>query len=116
MPELIDMKLPKKTTKELKSECAPMRAGEQDRWPYGLQLRFEKEQVEKIQSLKGLVVGQKVNVAAIGCVTSVRQSERQGGGKDHSIEIQIEQANVVGIKKPKEMGMKEFSEWRQAKK
>lgn len=91
---LTDVKLPKKTKAELKGDCCPSTAADQDRYPYGLQISFENEQVSKMSSLTGLQVGDKVNIEAVGTVTSIRVSERQSSGKDHRVEIQIEKIGV----------------------
>ncbi|MFA5152217.1 MAG: capsid staple protein [Clostridia bacterium] len=115
--ELVDMKLPKKTEKELKTECMPCKAGDQDRWPYGLQLRFEKEQMDKMPALKTYKVGDKVMVTAEATITGVRISERQGGKEDHSVELQIEKiACEPKVKKPLEqMNPKEYRKAREEK-
>lgn len=96
------MKLPKKKTEDIEKCCEP--------WPYGLQLRFEKEQVDVIPSLEDYEVGEKVMITAEATVTSVRISERQNQDIDHTIEMQIEKIScepVVG-KKPEDMTMREY--------
>jgi hypothetical protein len=107
------MKLPKATVKETKMTDAPIASLNQERWPYGLRINFEKEQIDKMPALAGLKVGDVVSIDAIGCVTSVRISERQEGKKDHSVEIQIEQVGIEPKKKPEKMSMKEFNAWRE---
>jgi hypothetical protein len=102
------MKLPKKTKEELKADMMPISMADQDRWPYGLQIRFEKEQIDKMPSLKGLKVGDTVNIEALGTVTAVRMSERQKGEPSHSVEIQIEKVDVQGKKPLEKMNMKEY--------
>lgn len=108
--DLIDMKLPKKTKEELKNDCCPVSADNQDRWPYGLQVRFEKEQVDKMPSLVSLKVGDRVIIQGEATVTSIRMSERQNGKEDHSVELQIEKVSVAPEKKkkPEEMSMREY--------
>jgi ribosomal protein L21E len=115
--ELVDMKLPKKTEKELKETCCGISTENQDRWPYGLQLRFEKDQVDKLPSLKTYKVGDKVVISAEGTVTSIRTSERQNGKEDHSVEVQIEKiACEPKVKKPlSEMSPKEYRKAREEK-
>ena len=99
---LVNMKLPKKSEKELKTSCEPCGIGGQDRWPYGLQISFDKEQVSKLKTLGTLKVGDKVNVEATGTVTSIRISERQDSGKDHRVEIQLEEVGVEADAKQKQ--------------
>jgi hypothetical protein len=119
MPELIDMKLPKKTKEELKKDtcCAPLSSGDQDRWPYGLQIRFEKEQVDKIPSLADLKVGDRVIVQGEACVTSIRISERKNNNQDHSVELQIEKISVEPAKKVplEKMKMSDYRKEREKK-
>lgn len=113
--EMIDMKLPKKSMKEMKG--MPIDTSKQDRWPYGLQLRFEKEQIEKIPSLTNYKIGDKVLVTAEACVTSIRMSEQQGGEENHSVELQIEKIACEPSKKKeaKNMSMKEYRTAREKK-
>ena len=113
---LVDIKLPKKTKEELKKEGMPS-TDDQEQWPYGLRLDFEKEQVDKMASLKNLNIGDKVLVQGEGSVVEVRMSERQGGEDRHSVCIQIEKVSVESAKKkkPEEMNMKEFREMRETK-
>ena len=97
---LTSMKLKKKSKVELKKLMdVPSTYGGQDEWPYGLQLCFEKEQIEKLSNLKKLKVGDSVKVSAEGNVMSVRISERQVGSDDHSIRIQLKDIDVERIKK-----------------
>ena len=118
---LIDMKLPKKTKEELKEYDQPVREGEQDRWPYGLKLRFETEQIKLIPSLKDYNVGDRVIVSAEAKVTEVRMVERQSTGGDakpqYAVELQIEQiACEPKVKKPAEkMSPKEYRIMREKK-
>ena len=113
---LVDMKLPKKTEKELKTEMQPS-VSNQDRFPYGLELRFENDQFEKLPALKGFKVGDKVMITAEACVTACRESERQGGEKNRSCEIQIEKIGIdpAKKKKPENMNMREYREAREKK-
>ncbi len=97
---MTDMKMPKKSKKEMEKMSMPtMEAEDQDRWPYGLQIRFEKEQVEKMPSLESYKVGDKIMIQAEACVTSIRISERQSGDEDHTVEMQIEKIACEPFKK-----------------
>lgn len=108
--KLIDVKLPKKTTAELKSDCQPIGYEDREQWPYGLQIRFEKEQIAKMPEVAKMKVGDTVSVSGIGKVTSVRMSERHGGEDDHSVEVQLEKVGVSLNKKLGEMNMAEYTE------
>ncbi len=101
--QMMDMKLPKKNKKEMMEGAAISSADDQDRYPYGLRLRFENEQFDKIDSLSQLNVGDKVTIQATGMVIECRQSERQGNERDRSCEVQITNVGVEGGKKPSQM-------------
>ncbi len=121
MVELIDIKLPKKTKEELKKEMGmdmpTVAMKDQEQWPYGLKLDFEKEQVDKISSLKNLNVGDKVLIQAEASVIEVRMSERQGGEDRHNVCIQIEKVSVEPLvkKKLEELSPKEYRAIREKK-
>jgi len=115
MADMVDMKLPKKSKAELSKECMPcVGSGEQDRWPYGLQLRFETEQVDKLPAMKEYKVGDKIIVQAEACVTEVRMSETQSTSADKkvrwTVELQIEQVacEPKTAKKLEQMSPKEY--------
>jgi preprotein translocase subunit YajC len=112
--KLVDMKLPKKTKAELKTECTPIGLDDEDCWPYGLQIRFEKEQIAKMPEVAKLKVGDKVSVSGVGKVTLVRMSERVTGKDDHNVEIRIEKVAVSSRSQKKlgDMGMAEYSQAR----
>lgn len=114
--ELVDLKLPKLSKKELTAECA-VSPDNGDRWPWGLQIRFEKEQIEKMPGLVDFKVGDRVLIQAEACVTSIRVSERQNGKEDHTIEMQIEQiACEPKVKKALDkMSPKEYRKAREGK-
>lgn len=107
---LIDVKLPKKTKAELKSDCQPIEYRDEDRWPYGLRISFEKEQIAKMPEVAKLKVGDTVSVSGTGKVISVRMSERRGGKDDHNVEVQLEKVGVSLNKKLGEMNMAEYTE------
>ena len=117
MAEMVDMKMPKKSKPEMEKECCVGPSAAQDRWPYGLQIRFEKEQIDKLPSLVEYKVGDKVSVTAEGTVTAIRMSERQGGDPDHTVEIQLEKVGCEpAVKKPlNEMNPKEYRKARMGK-
>ena len=119
--QLTDVKLPKKTKEELKNGCSPYISDQQDRWPYGLQLRFETEQIEKMPSLKNYKIGDKIIVNAEAVVTEVRMSENQSTDKNkqfsHTVELQIQQigCELKNKKLIEEMSPKEYRSAREQK-
>ena len=118
MPELIDMKLPKKTKEELKKEgLVQTPTANQEQWPYGLEIRFEKEEIDKMPPLINYKIGDGVIIQAEASVTSISMSERQSGEEDHSMSIQIEKISVEPMikKKPEQMSMKEYKAMRMGK-
>jgi len=102
-PEMVDLKLPKRDTKETPE---PVEA-EQERWPYGLKLDFESEEVNKFPELKGAKIGQKIMVAGMGEVVSVRMREETRGGQKYNVEVQLKKIDLVMPGKDKEEEKKE---------
>jgi len=114
---LVDLKIPKKTKKEMEAEMKPIAAYEdQDRYPYGLCLSFGKDEVEKVEALKKLNAGDQVMIQGVGYVKEVSISESgTGEGKEktrHRVEIQITSVGVEGKKRPQDMDMKEYAKSR----
>jgi ribosomal protein L21E len=115
--KLASMKLPKKPKSSTDKCCEPISCG-QDVWPYGLRLRFEKEQVAQLPSLKDYKVGDKVVITAEGTVISLRVSESQGkdgNNESYSVEIQLEDVGCEPKAKKdiKEMSPKEYRKARE---
>ena len=104
--KMVDVKLPKKTKEEMKKEMSPVEI-ERDRWPYGLRLTFDSEQVDKLPHLKKLKVGQKVNVESIGEVVSIRINDRKDGKEEYSIEVQLQEVGCEAKGKMKQESMGE---------
>jgi hypothetical protein len=92
---LIDLKIPKKTKKELKEDMGPSTLGSQEQYPYGMRLTFGTDQMPKFPQLEKVKVGEKVGIQGIGEIMEVRKVDRQGDKDQFSIEIQIQK---VGIK------------------
>ena len=79
---MIDLKKPKKTKEERKKE---MEVGypDEDRYPWGTRLDFNKPEVDKIKALKSVTAGDKVNISAIGKVTRVQVTDAENGKARH---------------------------------
>ena len=97
---LADMRLPK-SGKGVGLGVETASSESENRWPYGLMLTFNKEQIAKLKALVVAKVGDQVTVNAVGTVTAVRTSERQRGSADHTVEVQLEKVGVE-YKKEKE--------------
>jgi len=93
--KMVDVKIPKRLKKEMETMKSPVEM-ERDRWPYGLKLTFEHEQVDKLPHLEKMKVGQKVNVEGIGEVTSIRMNEEKEGKKRYSVEVQLHEVGCEG--------------------
>jgi glyceraldehyde-3-phosphate dehydrogenase/erythrose-4-phosphate dehydrogenase len=95
--ELTDLALPKKTKKELKEDMAPSAIGsEGPKYPYGLQIRFEAEQIEKLPQLEKVKIGEDVTIEAKGEVTEIRMNEQKEGKKKYTVEIQLKKVAIQG--------------------
>ena len=111
--ELTEMKLPPpKKTKESPEVCCEYGS---ELWPYGLRLSFEKEQVDKLPSLKNYKVGDAVTIQAKATVTQVSSTERQKGSDRYAVEMQIEKIGCEPNKPLNKMNMKEYRTAREGK-
>lgn len=115
--ELIDMKLPVIKESEKCVVEPGISSSEGPRWPYGLQIRFESEQVEKMPSLTEYKVGDKIVIQAEATVTSIRMSQRQNGEEENSVEMQIEKIGcTLAVQKPAEkLNPKEYRSMREGR-
>lgn len=111
--ELTDLSLPKK------SKQAAVQEVECDvpEFPYGLQLRFEKEQVALMPSLKVFKVGDKVSIVAEATVSMIRQRDMQNEESEYCVEMQIEKcsASPKEVKPPEQMSPGEYRLAREGK-
>jgi hypothetical protein len=95
--KMIDLKMPKLSKKEMEKTNQLM-VPDSDRWPYGLKLTFEAEQVDKLPVLEKVKVGDDVSISGMGEVTSIRSSENQDGKKQFTVEVQIQKVGVESSK------------------
>jgi len=92
--KLIDLKRPKLSEKETKDSMGV--PGDQNRYPYGLELHFDTEEVEKIEELQDVEAGATLKLIAEVTVTGVRVSEHQGDKKkSHSVDLQLTKVAIV---------------------
>jgi hypothetical protein len=78
-----------RTKKEMKAAAPPAISYEDERYPYGTCLRFEKSEMDKLGlDASKLAVGQKMEIRAIGEVTNI-SSHESTTGEDQSCAIQI---------------------------
>jgi len=132
--KLISMKLPKKSEKELKAEMVGGMPSTKDqpKYPYGLELSFNKDIIEKIAALKDIDADAEVEITARGFVKRVEASDvskKEGGDSSRrSVDVQITDIGIEVVKKdrkaeggaapakkakkPEDMSPDEYSEFR----
>lgn len=87
---MVDMKY---TAKEKKDEATEMMGKPQD-YPWGLAIRLEQEELDKL-GIKDLPsVGDEVHINAVGMITGVNQN-KQGGETETCVAIQITYLQVL---------------------
>ena len=89
-PSLTSMKLPKRSKHN--SDHAVVESDE-PRFPFGLQLDFGNDEIEKLGMDDLPEAGEQMIVVGVGTVTNVRQTENKKG-KDRSFTIQLEEIEV----------------------
>lgn len=95
----MDMKLPKREVEKTTKAAQPV---ESEQWPYGLQLRFESEQVDKLPQLQTMEIGERVLISGVGEVTSISKSERKSGSNDWTVQVQLKKIGVDTVDKKSE--------------
>lgn len=93
---LTDMKLPKKSKKELKEEgvIGPSTM-DQAEYPYGLSITLENEALDKLGiDIADYSVDQDVKIIAAGCVTRVSSESMKKGKDRRSLQVQIEAMDI----------------------
>ena len=87
--KMVDLKLPKKSKKEKQAETASIEMPE-EKYPWGLQLRFGDESLDKLGvDLSKISINDEVEGRIMGKVIEVSQGESQGDGVRRSMEIQL---------------------------
>ena len=112
MSELISMEKIPKTDRAKVNEatvgccCEPC----EDKFPWGLRLRFTKEEIEKIPSLKLYKIDDRIIITAEASVVSIRKNECQGKDNDSEVELQIEKisCNPTAVKPAEQMSPVEY--------
>jgi hypothetical protein len=91
--KLIDMKCPPEPKQKIEEVTAP--SPRKDRYPYGLQIRFEQDEVAKMPKLKTFKVGDQVTINGKAEVIELRMREEQGGDESWTVEVQIKKIDVT---------------------
>lgn len=92
---LTDMKRPKPKKSEMDKMVQPAMV-EGDRYPWGLRIRLEKDELEKLGvGAADFKIGQTVTIQAQGKVTSISSRESTGSEKAmQDVAIQIEKVDL----------------------
>ncbi|RLC21485.1 MAG: hypothetical protein DRH93_11645 [Deltaproteobacteria bacterium] len=105
--KLFDMKRPKRKRNNAIGVEAPSDY-EPEKYPYGLRLRLERCQIKQLPGSDKLETGDKIFLTGEGKVISTRIEDRARGGKDHTVEIQIQKLGIDPKKSLKQMDMKAY--------
>jgi len=97
MEKLTPMALTKKEAK-VQMGMPVASASKAPRFPWGLSLNLDAESLKKLDMKTLPKVGSYVMIEAYCCVKSTRESENVEGGKDRSVELQIEAMEVEPAK------------------
>jgi hypothetical protein len=88
--KLTSMKLKKRDPEKMPGAIAMSPPESGDQYPYGLRIRLENEQLDKLGFDELPKVGEYVTITAECCVSSASQNERKGGEPYRTVELQIE--------------------------
>ena len=113
MKDLVNMELPPRKIKE--DTAVPQLDVSGDKFPYGLRLSLEKEQVAKLPQVKDFSVKDRVLITAEASVSEIRNFQRNGEEESYSVSLQIEKMDVSRKKSIKEMSLKEYQVARENK-
>lgn len=85
--KLVDMK---NTAKQAKEQTGAPVSSSREKYPYGLSISLEKEQIKKLGiKMDGLKVGKKGKLTAEYEITSISERQTQGGDDSQSMQLQI---------------------------
>lgn len=102
---LVDLRLPKKTKKELKEEMTAPSLSKQEKYPWGFRITLNTDLMGKFPQLKNAKVGEKVTVQGVGEVMEIRKVDRQGDKSEFSLEVQIQKIGMKTNMAHKEGGL-----------
>lgn len=110
MADLVSMKRPPRPRDEMKTAEVPAMI-EEERWPYGLRITLEKEELGKLgDQVDHLALGAHVRLTCVAKVESLSASENARRGDSHaSAELQIRSLAITGAA-PKGGTLKQFKQ------
>lgn len=92
---MVDMKLPKEKSKDPgRGVAVPSGQLEEPRYPWGLRMTLENEQLQKLPALDELTAGDEVTLCVRCRVKSVRSSEQDKGDESRSMELEVRKIGV----------------------
>lgn len=98
--KLVSMKIDAKAREEKYAESVAI---DRPAYPYGLEVRLDKEALEKLGLADALPkAGQAMKLEATVDVTNVHESDSANGGKDCSLTLQITALALAATKQDKD--------------
>lgn len=97
--KLTSMKLKKRDPEKMNAAMPGVGPGG-DQYPYGLRIRLENEQLDKLGLDEMPAVGEYITITAECCVSSASQNERKGGEPNRTLELQIEKLGCEEDEEP----------------
>jgi hypothetical protein len=98
-PKFVDMKF---TKAEAKAEAKEMTSAKPPDYPWGLAIRLEKEELDKLGIKTLPQIGSEVHFAAVAMVTGINHSARQGQDEETCLALQITMLSVVKVESAEE--------------
>ena len=91
---MISLKRTREEIKKVNKKMATGPSAGEAYYPYGTRLRFEKEEIDKIDGLKNVKAGDSLKLKAVGTITevSIRDSDKKESSR--TVEIQIEKISI----------------------
>lgn len=94
-PKLVDLAYTKAELKEEKKEMAIGYDGQPNPYPWGLCLRLESKELDKLGITDMPQIGSEFHMLVVAEVTSVEQSARQGSDETRCVGLQITAAQIL---------------------
>ena len=92
--KMVDLQMSKKEAKESTGGMAARPSDSLPKYPYGTQLDFNSEILDKIPALKKMDVGEYVVVRAVAKVQTKNENNTAGEKKRFNMTLQIEQIAI----------------------
>ena len=94
---MVSMKIaPPPPPKAEATSLSPLEAGEVNAYPYGLRIRLDSEELDKLGITTPPAVGSYVSISGRASVLEIREEKRGDGSTERCVELQIEDLEVSG--------------------